>query len=160
MLIPSAKIPFGAAFSLIFTFTSAQKEFNPGHITIQVIETHLLKVTPTASEAIKYGNSLPITIRKDCTILQQTYTEQKYTNSEADLLGLESSTTILIHLPPDLQACIQDVHSELIKVRHELHLEADFEIDAMQRDKAKVCIYTPELAPCSGRLGPIVQLNL
>ncbi|KAL7650534.1 resistance to o-dinitrobenzene [Aspergillus niger] len=100
----------------------------PDNITIHITETHALKVTPTASDAINYNNPLPLIFRKEHVILHQSYTVQPPARALLpESLDFDYSSTIPVHLPRDFHACTQDVQSELIKVHHNLRFNVEFE---------------------------------
>ncbi|KAL3264649.1 hypothetical protein ABHI18_000567 [Aspergillus niger] len=130
-------IPFGASFPLRFEYSSLsdqpqkgqlQSDIHPRSITIHITETHALKVTPTASDAINYNNPLPLIFRKEHVILHQSYTFQPPARALLpESLDFDYSSTIPVHLPRDFHACTQDVQSELIKVHHNLRFNVEFE---------------------------------
>ena len=130
-------IPFGASFPLRVEYSSlsdqpqkgqSRSDIHPRSITIHITETHALKVTPTASDAINYNNPLPLIFRKEHVILHQSYTVQPPARALLpESLDFDYSSTIPVHLPRDFHACTQDVQSELIKVHHNLRFNVEFE---------------------------------
>ncbi|GKZ80296.1 hypothetical protein AnigIFM56816_004513 [Aspergillus niger] len=130
-------IPFGASFPLRVEYSSLsdqpqkgqlRSDIHPRSITIHITETHALKVTPTASDAINYNNPLPLIFRKEHVILHQNYTVQPPARALLpESLDFDYSSTIPVHLPRDFHACTQDVQSELIKVHHNLRYNVEFE---------------------------------
>ncbi|GLA35093.1 hypothetical protein AnigIFM63309_009984 [Aspergillus niger] len=113
-------------------------------ITIHITETHALKVTPTASDAINYNNPLPLIFRKEHVILHQSYTFQPPARALLpESLDFDYSSTIPVHLPRDFHACTQDVQSELIKVHHNLRFNVEFgreredETESSQQNKSQ-----------------------
>ncbi|OJJ77256.1 hypothetical protein ASPBRDRAFT_190581 [Aspergillus brasiliensis CBS 101740] len=154
-------IPFGASFPLRFEYSSLSNlpqkgqlpsDIHPRSITIHITETHALKVTPTASDAINYNNYLPSTFRKEHVILHQSYAVQRPARALLpESLDFDYSATIPVHLPRDFQACTQDVQSELIKVHHSLHFNVEFEPEpegetvSLQRNKVASPTY---FLPC------------
>ncbi|RAH66403.1 uncharacterized protein BO66DRAFT_331751, partial [Aspergillus aculeatinus CBS 121060] len=132
----STEVPFGATFPVRVEFHALQKDFSPGKITLQVLETHLLKVTPTASDSITYNSVLSTITRKEHAVVRETYENLKYTTAQSsDLLDCEWAATALVHLPQNFQACTQDLQTEVIQVHHKLQFEVEFEAERAQRKK-------------------------
>ncbi|PYI18889.1 hypothetical protein BO99DRAFT_334285 [Aspergillus violaceofuscus CBS 115571] len=112
----SAQILFGTSFPVRFEFHSLQKHLYPGKIILRILETHLLKITSTASDSITYNSVLSAIARKEHAILCETHENLRYTNAQSpDLLDSEWETTAHVHLPQFFYACTQDLHTELIR---------------------------------------------
>ncbi|PYH76162.1 hypothetical protein BO82DRAFT_426920 [Aspergillus uvarum CBS 121591] len=128
--------PFRSELSVRVEFHALRTDFSPGKITLQVLETHLLKITPMASESITHNSVLSTITRKGHAIVRETYENSKNTTTQSfDLLDSEWTTTALVHLPQSFQACTQNLQSEVIQVHHKLKFAVEFAAERAQRKK-------------------------
>ncbi|KAJ5698374.1 hypothetical protein N7462_000379 [Penicillium macrosclerotiorum] len=119
--IPNRDIPFGSIFPVNLWFVPLSKSITLKTITIEVEEQHILRITPSAADSIRY-NSAFFRAKRNHIIFREVYGVEDYVTTESDISDVEWSTTKSVHLPQDLKACTQRVDLDEIKVSHSLKI--------------------------------------
>lgn len=136
MSIPDSNLPFGSRFALKCHFSPLSKNLALNTITVKVQEKHNIEIDATAAESAVHG-ILRILSTRTSTIFESenNYSHQNSDTQAAttedhdddqDIPSAEWSLNLPVQLPESFDLASQSVSTNMIKITHQLLMEAEF----------------------------------
>ncbi|PYI18237.1 hypothetical protein BO86DRAFT_431223, partial [Aspergillus japonicus CBS 114.51] len=121
--IPSPTIPFGSIFSVDMEFQAPCKDVNLSALTLEVVESHHIRLNATAAQAAL--NILSISASRTHSLFKETRSPVGESGS-VSCTGTEWALSSRVALPRSVSLCSQSVRTKMIAIEHALEVRAEF----------------------------------
>ncbi|RAK72540.1 uncharacterized protein BO72DRAFT_520786, partial [Aspergillus fijiensis CBS 313.89] len=121
--IPSPTIPFGSIFSVDMGFQAPSKDVDLSALTLEVIESHHIRLNATAAQAAL--NILSVSASRTHSLFKETQSPVGGSGS-VSCTGTEWAVSSRVALPRSVSLCSQSVRTKMVTIDHAFEVRAEF----------------------------------